>query len=221
MAQLTVRKVDPEIVRRLKLRAAQHGRSAEAEHRAILERLLGTGADDFWAKAEKLRAHPWPAAHRQRRPDPRGPGPARRSRRMIEAAVVDASVAVKWVIGEAGEDAAVRLATRSLSAPDILLAECASALWAKVRRREIVEAEAEAALAALGDAPVVMTAVPALVADALRLGLLLGHPIYHCLYLALSLQTRTPLVTADRRFAAAVARHAEVAAHVLWLEDAV
>jgi plasmid stability protein len=56
MAQLTVRKVDPEIVRRLKLRAAQHGRSAEAEHRAILERLLGTGADDFWAKAEKLRA---------------------------------------------------------------------------------------------------------------------------------------------------------------------
>jgi plasmid stability protein len=56
MAQLTVRKVDPEIVRRLKLRAAQHGRSAEAEHRAILERLLGTGADDFWTKAAELRA---------------------------------------------------------------------------------------------------------------------------------------------------------------------
>jgi plasmid stability protein len=56
MAQLTVRNVDPEIVRRLKLRAAQHGRSAEAEHRAILERLLGTGADDFWARAERLRA---------------------------------------------------------------------------------------------------------------------------------------------------------------------
>jgi antitoxin FitA len=55
MAQLTVRRIDPEIVRRLKLRAAQHGRSAEAEHRAILERVLGTGADDFWAKAAQLR----------------------------------------------------------------------------------------------------------------------------------------------------------------------
>jgi plasmid stability protein len=55
MAQLTVRRIDPEIVRRLKLRAAQHGRSAEAEHRAILERVLGTGADEFWAKAARLR----------------------------------------------------------------------------------------------------------------------------------------------------------------------
>jgi predicted nucleic acid-binding protein len=121
---------------------------------------------------------------------------------MIEAAVADASVAVKWVIGEAGEDAAAWLATRRLSAPDILLADCASALWAKVRRREIDEDEAIAALVALGDAPVVMTAVPALVADALRLALLLAHSICDCLYLALSLQTRTPLVTADRRFAA-------------------
>jgi plasmid stability protein len=77
MAQLTVRKVDPEIVRRLKLRAAQHGRSAEAEHRAILERLLGSGADDFWATAARLRAHPRPAAYRRRRIDPCGPGPAR------------------------------------------------------------------------------------------------------------------------------------------------
>ena len=55
MAQLTVRRIDPEIVRRLKLRAAQHGRSADAEHRAILERVLGTGADDFWIEAARLR----------------------------------------------------------------------------------------------------------------------------------------------------------------------
>jgi len=55
MAQLTVRRIDPEVVRRLKLRAAQHGRSAEAEHRAILERVLGTGSDDFWAEAARLR----------------------------------------------------------------------------------------------------------------------------------------------------------------------
>jgi plasmid stability protein len=41
MAQLTVRKVDPALVRALKIRAARHGRSAEAEHREILRRALG------------------------------------------------------------------------------------------------------------------------------------------------------------------------------------
>lgn len=40
MAQLIVRKVASEIVKALKLRAARHGRSAEAEHREILGRAL-------------------------------------------------------------------------------------------------------------------------------------------------------------------------------------
>ncbi len=40
MAQLIVRNIDEEIVRRLKNRAAQHGRSAEAEHRGILRAAL-------------------------------------------------------------------------------------------------------------------------------------------------------------------------------------
>ena len=36
MAQLTVRNVDDRVIRALKRRAAEHGRSAEAEHREIL-----------------------------------------------------------------------------------------------------------------------------------------------------------------------------------------
>lgn len=36
MAQLIVRNLDEETVQALKRRAARHGRSAEAEHRAIL-----------------------------------------------------------------------------------------------------------------------------------------------------------------------------------------
>ena len=139
---------------------------------------------------------------------------------MIDAAVVDASVAVKWVIGEAGGDsAAAQLDDKHLSAPDILLAECGSALRAKVRRGEIGQNEALSALAALRRAPVVLTPVPVLVTDALRLALLLGHPIYDCLYLALSLQTRCPMVTADRRFGAALARHGDLAADVILLDQ--
>jgi antitoxin FitA len=40
MASLIVRRLDDNLVRRLKARARAHGRSAEAEHRAILEAAL-------------------------------------------------------------------------------------------------------------------------------------------------------------------------------------
>ena len=40
MANLIVRNLDQRIVDELKKRAARHGRSAEAEHRALLETLL-------------------------------------------------------------------------------------------------------------------------------------------------------------------------------------
>lgn len=56
MAQLTIRKVDPDLVRRLKLRAARHDRSAEAEVRAILEAALRPGAGPFWQRAAALRS---------------------------------------------------------------------------------------------------------------------------------------------------------------------
>jgi len=40
MTRLLVRDLDPEIAQALKLRAAKHGRSAEAEHREILKQAL-------------------------------------------------------------------------------------------------------------------------------------------------------------------------------------
>jgi len=68
---LLVRDLDDEVIRRLKRRAAAHGRSAEAEHRAILEealrgrteerltaarRFLGEIADGGPDSAEMIRA---------------------------------------------------------------------------------------------------------------------------------------------------------------------
>jgi plasmid stability protein len=40
MATLTVRNLDDDVVRALRIRAAEHGRSAEAEHREILRQTL-------------------------------------------------------------------------------------------------------------------------------------------------------------------------------------
>lgn len=56
MAQLTVRNLDSDLVQRLKIRAARHKRSAEAEHRAILESALRSVPVDFWTRASELRA---------------------------------------------------------------------------------------------------------------------------------------------------------------------
>jgi hypothetical protein len=66
MSQLIVRNLQARVVAALKARAAAHGRSAEAEHREILERALLGGAPpgDFktW-----LRAMPEAPALRLRR----------------------------------------------------------------------------------------------------------------------------------------------------------
>ncbi|MBB6254343.1 FitA-like ribbon-helix-helix domain-containing protein [Nitrospirillum iridis] len=55
MAQLLVRQVDDAIVAALKTRASAHGRSVEAEHRAILEQALRPGPTDFAQRAAELR----------------------------------------------------------------------------------------------------------------------------------------------------------------------
>lgn len=56
MPQLLVREVPADVVEALKRRAAEHGRSAEAEHRAILEEALRAGRAGFWERAARLRA---------------------------------------------------------------------------------------------------------------------------------------------------------------------
>jgi plasmid stability protein len=56
MPQLLVRGIPQEIVEALKRRAAEHGRSAAAEHRAILEDALRAGRVGFWQRAATLRA---------------------------------------------------------------------------------------------------------------------------------------------------------------------
>ena len=45
MAQLIVRNIDEVLVRLLKIRAAEHRHSAEAEHREILRQTLQPGGD--------------------------------------------------------------------------------------------------------------------------------------------------------------------------------
>lgn len=58
MAQLIVRNLDPELVQQLKIRAAQHGRSTEAEHREILRQALQASPPQATFKALLLAIPP-------------------------------------------------------------------------------------------------------------------------------------------------------------------
>lgn len=56
MAAISVRDLDEDVAARLKVRAARHGRSMEAEVRTILTDALVTGEDDRPNLAQAIRA---------------------------------------------------------------------------------------------------------------------------------------------------------------------
>ena len=116
--------------------------------------------------------------------------------------VVDASVAVKWVVAERDSEAAVRLAEHDLLAPELLIVEAGNALWSKGRRGELSDVEAADRLEALLVMPVLLVPSPGLAARALDLALGIGLTVYDALYLALAQARGVPLVTADRRLLA-------------------
>lgn len=55
MGSITIRKLDDRVKRKLKLRAAQHGRSMEEEARTILSTALSEAADKTPNLAEAIR----------------------------------------------------------------------------------------------------------------------------------------------------------------------
>lgn len=129
------------------------------------------------------------------------------------AVVVDASVAIKWVVGEPGSDLATRLLNgRPLHAPPLMRIEAGNALWAMARRGVLTPGEADDALAALGDVPLAPNP-PGFdpMSQALRLARLLDHPVYDCVYLSLAVELGVPVVTADRRFVAAAGAQPDTA----------
>lgn len=115
--------------------------------------------------------------------------------------VVDASIAIKWVIPEVLSDAANRLrdGEDEFLAPDLLLVEVANALWKKTKTEEISAREADAALDLVGQSGIDLHPTGPLLPRAMEVARRLDHPVYDCVYLALAEREQTALVTADQR----------------------
>jgi predicted nucleic acid-binding protein len=114
--------------------------------------------------------------------------------------VIDASIAVKWVVEEVGTEDALALRGRmKLIAPELLVAECANIFWKKVQRGELTRDEALFAARLLQASDIEIFPTRALLEAATRIAIELDHPAYDCVYVALAIERNCRFVTADAR----------------------
>lgn len=118
----------------------------------------------------------------------------------METLVIDASIAVKWVVEEEGTQAALDLRSGyRFVAPELLIPECANILWKKVQRGELLREEAIMASKLLERSNIAFVSMAGLLEQATALAIELSHPAYDCIYLAAARQRETRFVTADQR----------------------
>jgi predicted nucleic acid-binding protein len=118
----------------------------------------------------------------------------------VNTLVIDASIAVKWVVEEEGTPQALILRRQAkLIAPELLVAECANILWKKVQRDELSKEEALLAARLLQAAEIELLPTRSSMEAATRIAIELDHPAYDCLYLALAIDNDCKFVTADER----------------------
>ncbi len=131
--------------------------------------------------------------------------------------VIDASVALKWILDEPDKEAALSLINEDLCAPSFWMIEAADVLWRRARRLEITAQEARYGLSTLHDAPVRTVPDAGLLNPAFDLAARLTHPVYDCLYIALAVSEHRTLVTADKRLHLVASRDPILAPHVQLL----
>jgi predicted nucleic acid-binding protein len=136
--------------------------------------------------------------------------------------IVDASVAIKWVLPEIHSDRADRLLITpdlNLIAPEFIFVEMSNILWKKVQQKQLIEDDAIEALRALqDDMPLIIYSTGINVNSALSIALELKRAVYDCLYLSMAVERGIQFVTADSKFYEAL-KHGKYKNNLLWIED--
>jgi predicted nucleic acid-binding protein len=110
--------------------------------------------------------------------------------------IVDASVAIKWLVPEDDSDEADKLLDRGgLSAPDLIVCELSNAVWKKWGKGELTAVPP--GLGSMVDFFDSLAPMSGLMVRAAELALELDHAAYDCFYLAQAETDRDILVTAD------------------------
>jgi predicted nucleic acid-binding protein len=132
----------------------------------------------------------------------------------LKTLVLDASVAIKWAMPSAREpftDEALRLLKSYVNGdvefmvPDVFWAELGNVLWKGTRRNRWLQWEAEAVAADMRARDFRTVSSVVLLPEALRISFAHDRAVYDCLYVALAVQSKAELITADERLANAMA----------------
>ncbi len=138
----------------------------------------------------------------------------------MKAAVVDASVAAKWVLDEEGSAAAASLRSGILLfAPGHWLGEVAAAVCAKFRRGELTADDVPPTIMVLEAAPVREIAISTIIGAATDIALRCQVTVYDALYVALAVRRGIPLITADRKLCDRLRVVPEFAGVAIALDD--
>jgi predicted nucleic acid-binding protein len=121
--------------------------------------------------------------------------------------VLDASVLIKLYINEEGSRRAVAAVKKAeaLVAPDLLWSEAGNILWKYVRRGDLDLDAGQSMLRDMLQMPIAITASSGLVEQAFEIATQTDRTVYDSLYLALAVQTKSVMLTADQRMVHALA----------------
>jgi predicted nucleic acid-binding protein len=136
----------------------------------------------------------------------------------VRTLVVDASVALKWLVLEDMSDVAKELyaAGDHLVAPRLIATEIANALARKTMQGMLTRHEAKYHFSSLPQFLPDLMDIDELIEPALENACALRHPIYDLIYLEAARRLDAQLVTAARRFTAKIAG-TDFARHVTLL----
>ncbi len=120
--------------------------------------------------------------------------------------MVDASVAIKWLLPEAYSDECLALLDRGepIIVPDFLIAQVGAGLAKRVRTGDLKPAWTEQAMATLLRLPLVHVSTTELAIEAVGLAAHGKRQFHDAAYLALAVREGVPLITADWRWYAVV-----------------
>jgi predicted nucleic acid-binding protein len=137
----------------------------------------------------------------------------------VKTYVIDASVAAKWILPANGEtltrqalDLLKRYAAGELRflVPDLFWAELANIMWKAVRQQRLRVASAESALGAMRERSFPTVSSHTLLVEAFAIATAFDRAVYDALYVALAVNSKSQLVTADERLANSLAAHLPV-----------
>jgi len=138
----------------------------------------------------------------------------------VTGVVVDASVAVKWLLREDDSDLAQRIPAVAdrLIAPELIGFELGNILWKRIRRGDVTPDEARRHIATFYRMEIEQYPVRFVHFDALAIAVRADISFYDAAYVALADYAALPLITTDLRLARRTALY-PAGVEVLTLQD--